>query len=59
MGLNEVLMKYRLRGKSLSFNKIELIKYHWVLYRRIENMSVYSSVFHILYWCLIKVVGIK
>lgn len=58
-GLNEVLMKYRLRGKSLSFNKIELIKYHWVLYRRIENMSVYSSVFHILYWCLIKVVGIK
>lgn len=58
-GLNEVLMKYRLRGKSLSFNKIELIKYHWILYRRLENMSIYSSVFHILYWCIIKVVGIK
>ena len=52
-GLNEVLMKYRLRGKSLSFNKFELIKYHWILYRRIEKMGIYSSVFHIMYWCFI------
>ena len=58
-GLNEVLMKYRLRGASLSFNKFELIKYHWILYRQIENMNVISSVCHIIYWCLIKLVKVK
>lgn len=58
-GLNEVLMKYRVRETSLSSNKIDLIKYHWILYRQIEKMNVLSSAFHILYWCLIKLFGIK
>lgn len=58
-GLNEVLMKYRLRESSLSTNKISLIKYHWILYTKIEKMNVFSSMFHIIYWCLIKIIGVK
>lgn len=58
-GLQETLVQYRLRGKSLSRNKFTLVKYHWKLYREIEHMSMISSVFHIAYWGFIKVFGIK
>lgn len=58
-GLQETLVQYRLRGKSLSSNKFTLVKYHWKLYREIEHMNVFSSMFHIAYWGLIKVTGIK
>ena len=58
-GLRETLVKYRIRGKSLSANKFTLVKYHWKLYRKIEHMNVLSSVFHIAYWGFIKVFGIK
>lgn len=58
-GMPEVLMKYRIRKNSISSNKLKLVKYHWELYRKIENLSVLSSVFHIGYWCFIKTVKIK
>ena len=58
-GLKDVLMIYRTRESSLSANKIKLIKYHWILYRQIEKMNVVSSMFHIIYWGLIKITGIK
>lgn len=58
-GLNDVLMKYRVRRNSISSNKLDLIKYHWQLYREIEHLSVLRSVFHICYWVLIKVLKIK
>lgn len=58
-GLPETLVKYRVRGKSLSSNKFTLVKYHWKPYREIEQMNVLSSVFHIAYWGFIKVFGIK
>ena len=37
-GMPEVLMKYRIRTNSISSNKIKLVKYHWKLYREIENL---------------------
>lgn len=58
-GMDELLMKYRIRQNSISSNKIKLIKYHWQLYREIEHLSVLRSAFHIGYWCLIKVLKIK
>ena len=58
-GLPEVLMQYRLRSGSISRNKLKVIKYHWVLYRRIEHLSLPRSLFHIAYWCVIKVLRIK
>lgn len=44
----EVLASYRLRKKSMSSNKLDLIKYNWLLYRNIENLSFVKS-FSILF----------
>ena len=58
-GLNEVMMQYRIRKNSISSNKLNVIKYHWILYRDIEHLSLLRSAFHIIYWCCIKVLHIK
>lgn len=58
-GMNEVLMKYRIRSNSISSNKLELVKYHWKLYREIEHLSILRSVFHICYWGVLKIFKIK
>ena len=58
-GFDSVLMKYRIRKNSISSNKLKVIKYHWILYREIEHLSIIRSLFHIFYWCLIKVLKIK
>ncbi|MCI8834383.1 MAG: glycosyltransferase family 2 protein [Ruminococcus sp.] len=58
-GMPDVLMKYRIRKDSISSNKLKVIRYHWILYREIEHLSVIRSLFHIGYWCVIKVLRIK
>ena len=58
-GMRSVLMKYRIRRGSISSNKLKVIRYHWILYRDIEHLSVARSVFHIAYWGLIKALRIK
>lgn len=58
-GMPDVLMRYRIRKNSISSNKFKVIKYHWILYRDIEHLSVVRSAFHICYWCLIKVLKFK
>ena len=58
-GMPEVLMRYRICSNSISSNKLKVIKYHWILYRQIEHLSVARSVFHIFWWCVIKVLRIK
>lgn len=58
-GMKSNLMKYRIRSNSISSNKLDLIKYHWYLYRKIENLSVVRSSFHIIFWGVIKIFRIK
>lgn len=58
-GMNDVLMKYRIRSNSISSNKLDLVKYHWQLYREIEHLSIFRSIFHICWWGMIKVLKIK
>ena len=58
-GMPEVLMKYRIRKNSISSNKFKVIKYHWILYRNVEHLSIPRSLFHIGYWCVIKVLHLK
>lgn len=58
-GIPDVLMKYRVRQNSISSNKLDLIKYHWYLYRNIENLSIIRSVFHICFWGFLKTFKIK
>ncbi|PAT01100.1 glycosyl transferase [Candidatus Izimaplasma bacterium ZiA1] len=58
-GLDKTLMYYRLRQNSISSNKMDLIKYHWKLYREIEELSFLTSVYHIIVWIVIKVLRLK
>lgn len=58
-GMPDILMEYRIRSNSISSNKLSLVKYHWQLYREIEHLSVFRSVFHICWWEMIKVLHIK
>lgn len=58
-GMPDMLMRYRIRSGSISANKLKVIKYHWILYREIEHLSIPRSVFHIFWWCVIKVLHIK
>ena len=58
-GMNQVLVQYRVRHDSISANKFQLIKYHWVLYRKIEHLNIMRSIFYILHWGVIKILRIK
>ncbi len=58
-GLEEVLMQYRVRNNSISSNKLQLVKYYWYKYRKIEKLSILRSIFHICYWGVIKILRIK
>lgn len=58
-GQAEVLAQYRIRSGSVSSNKLELVKYHWQLYRQIEGLSIFTSAFHVCWWGVIKLLHIK
>ncbi len=58
-GMPEVLMRYRIRKNSISSKKSDLIKYHWYLYRKIEHLNFFRSVFHICYWGFLKIFKVK
>lgn len=58
-GMKGVLASYRVRSGSISSNKFKLIKYHWILYRHIEHLGIMRSLFHICYWCVIKLLKRK
>ena len=58
-GMPDVLMQYRIRSNSISSNKLKVVKYHWILYREIEHLSIPRSVFHICWWVFLKVFHIK
>jgi len=57
--LNENLADYRIRKNSLSFNKYKLIKFHWHLYRNIENLSIIESSFYIVSTIITKILRLK
>ncbi len=48
-GLNETLTQYRVRSNSLSEKKLDLIKYHWIIYRDYEKLSLLYSLYLIFY----------
>lgn len=58
-GMEENMMEYRVRENSISSNKLDLIRYHWILYREIEQLSIFRSIFHIGWWGVIKILHIK
>lgn len=57
--LSETLALYRINRSSLSFKKTDLFKYHWYLYRKIENLTILESIFYIITTILTKIFKLK
>lgn len=55
-GLDENLVRYRRAGKSLSSNKLEAIRRIWNLYRRVEGLGLFSSMWNFCFWAVRAVV---
>ncbi len=53
-GLTEILAKYRIQKKSVSSNKLGLIKYEWLIYRKEEGLGIVKSTFYVLSAILLK-----
>lgn len=60
--VDEPLTKYTVRLNSISSNKAKLIKFHWVIYRKIVKYNILTSVLYLiqnLYYHLKKVKYVK
>lgn len=53
-GLSECLSSYRIGNKSISSNKLDLIKYEWKIYREEEGLSFFMSSFYLISAIFIK-----
>ncbi len=49
-GIPQILAIYRIRKQSLSNNKINLLKYQWIYYREVENLSLLKSSYYFGIW---------
>jgi len=47
-GIREPLLHYRVRKRSLSSNKFIAVQYQWKLYREIEKLPLYKSIWYFL-----------
>ena len=43
LSINKDLSIYRIRNNSLSSNKIDLLRYNWIIYRIVEKLSILKS----------------
>jgi len=55
MGIPENLAKYRIREKSISKNKIKLIKYNFIVLYKYEHINLFSSCMYVFTSILIKI----
>ncbi|WP_243033095.1 glycosyltransferase family 2 protein [Vibrio cincinnatiensis] len=51
-GLNIPLAKYRIRKDSISSNKFKAAQYNWKLYREIENLSLFQSIYYFSHYAI-------
>ncbi len=49
---NECLTFYREGGQSVSSSKIRMIKYQWLVYRKVENLSLIKSFYLMCHWAI-------
>jgi len=47
LGMREVLGAHRVRKGSISSNKIEMVKYHWMVFREIEKLNLISASYYL------------
>lgn len=55
-GLDRALTLYRRMGKSLSSNKLEAIRRIWFLYRKVEHLNIFYSLYCFVFWAFRAVI---
>ena len=50
--LREDLAKYVIHEKSVSSNKLKMIKYQWNVYRKVEKLNWFKSVYYLVCWAI-------
>ena len=58
-GIDEVLGSHRIRRNAISSKKISLVKYHWIVYRNIEKLSVLKTIYLIFYWIIFTAMRLR
>lgn len=58
-GIEEPLASHRIREGSLSKKKVDLVGYHWKVYRDIEELSLLKSAYLIVYWVVITLFKLR
>lgn len=58
-GIQEPLGSHRIRSGAISSNKFDLIKYHWKIYREIEELSIFKSTNLVCFWCINTVLKLR
>ena len=48
---NEILSFYRRTNNSLSANKFVALKRTWNLYRKVEHLNLFSSLYNFIIYC--------
>lgn len=47
-GIQEPLAKYRVLNNSRSSDKIDIVKFHWHIYKNIEKLNIFSAIYYYL-----------
>lgn len=58
-GIEEPLASHRIRKEGISNDKKSLIAYHWKVYRKIEKLSLFKSIYLLIYWILATVFKLR
>lgn len=58
-GLHEPLARYRVHENSISFNKIDVAKHTWFLYRQVEGMGIVRSLYYFAFYSINGVIRHK
>lgn len=51
-GIKDVLATYRICKHSVSRNKVKAARYQWLVYRRIEHLTMISSLYYFLHYMI-------
>ncbi|ENH96578.1 teichuronic acid biosynthesis protein [Gracilibacillus halophilus YIM-C55.5] len=54
-GLDRVLSLYRVREQSISSNKIKMAKQNWYVYRNVEKLGFFKSVWYFIQYAYFKI----
>ena len=53
--LHECLAQYKVHSNSVSSNKLKMMKYQWQVYRKVERINVFKSIYYLAYWAVMGV----